>query len=95
VDKAALELYEKNPELAADFLTDFSVKMGNSTVERWQELYGFLMVKHLDGNLKLEKNGAFKTNKYGRYPIVEHPENPDWWYQLILETTGDKFEYME
>lgn len=95
VDKAALELYQKNPELAADFLTDFSVKMGNYTVDRWQELYGFLMVKHLDGNLKMEENGAFNTNQYGRYPIVKHPENPEWWYRLILETTGNKFEYMK
>ncbi|SMO38052.1 Dipeptidase [Saccharicrinis carchari] len=92
VDKAALELHRKDPELAADFLTDFSVKMGNYTVERWQELYGFLMVKHLDGNLKMEENGVFETNAFGKYPIVKHPKNPDWWYKLILETTGDKFE---
>ncbi|GAO31639.1 dipeptidase [Geofilum rubicundum] len=95
VDKAALELYQKDPELAADFLTDFSVKMGNYTVERWQDLYGFLMVKHLDGNLKLEEDGVFQTNEYGRYPIVKHPDQPDWWYRLILDTTGDQFEYKE
>lgn len=95
VDKAAYELYQKDPDLAADFLTDFSVKMGNYTVERWQELYGFLMVKHLDGNLKIEKDGVFQTNEFGRYPIVKHPDQPDWWYKQILDTTGDKFEYRE
>lgn len=91
MDKAALELYHKDPELAKDFLTDFSVKMGNYTVQRWEELFRFLMVKYLDGNRKKEENGVFKTNKYGRYPIVEHPEYPDWWKKMLIEQTGDKF----
>ncbi|MBE0637133.1 MAG: C69 family dipeptidase [Bacteroidales bacterium] len=95
VDKAATELYNKNPELARDFLTDFSVKMGNYTVERWEELFRFLMVKFMDGNIKKEENGEFLTNKYGRYPIVIHPEYPEWWLRLIVETTGDKFRYIE
>lgn len=95
VDKAATELYNKNPELARDFLTDFSVKMGNYTVERWEELFRFLMVKFMDGNIKKEENGEFLTNKYGRYPIVIHPEYPEWWLRLIVETTGDKFLYIE
>jgi len=93
VDKAALDLYNKDENSAIEFLTDFSEQVANYTIESWQELYGFLMVKHLDGNMKVEDNGVFKTNEYGRYPIVKHPENPDWWYRLILNDTGSKFEY--
>lgn len=95
VDLAATELYKKDPELARDFLTDFSVKMGNYTVQRWEELFRFLMVKYMDGNLKKEENGEFLTNKWGKYPIVSHPEYPEWWLRLIVETTGDKFRYIE
>ncbi len=95
VDKAALELYNKDPEMATDFLTNFSVSMGNYTVERWEELFRFLMVKYLDGNIKKEENGVFLTNQYGKYPVVEHPEYPEWWLRTIIELTGDRYLYIE
>ncbi len=95
IDQAALDLYEKDPELAKDFLTNFSVSMGDYTVERWEELSQFLMVKYLDGNLKREENGVFLTNEWGKYPIVEHPQYPEWWLRTIVELTGDKFLYIE
>ena len=95
IDKAALELYEKDPELAKDFLTNFSVSMGNYTVERWEELFRFLLVKYLDGNIKKEENGVFLTNQWGKYPIVEHPEYPEWWLRTVVKLTGDKFLYRE
>jgi len=91
MDAAALELYKKDPELAKEFLTDFSVKMGDFTTQRWEELFRFLMVKYMDGNRKKEVDGVFLTNKYGRYPIVEHPGYPDWWKKLLIEQTGDRF----
>jgi dipeptidase len=91
IDKAALELYNNNPELAKDFLTNFSVSMGNYTVQRWEELFRFLMVKYLDGNRKKEENGVFLTNKWGKYPIVEHPQYPEWWLRMLVELTGDRF----
>jgi dipeptidase len=95
VDIAATELYNKDPELAKDFLTDFSVKMGNYSVQRWEELFRFLMVKFVDGNIKKEEDGEFLTNQWGKYPVVIHPEYPEWWLRLIIETTGDKFRYIE
>lgn len=91
IDAAALDLYNKDPEMAKEFLTDFSVKMGDYTTQRWEELFRFLMVKYMDGNRKKEVDGVFLTNKYGRYPIVEHPEYPDWWKKLLIEQTGDRF----
>lgn len=94
IDKAALELYAKNPELAKELLTNFSVNMGNYTVKRWEDLFRFILVKHLDGNRKKEENGVFLTNKWGKYPIVEHPEYPEWWLRLIVQLTGDKFLYV-
>ncbi len=91
IDKTAAELYKTNPQLAKDFLTEFSVTWGNYTVERWEELFRFLMVKYMDGNRKKEENGVFLTNRFGRYPIVEHPPYPEWWLRLIIQETGDKF----
>jgi len=80
VDKAALELYKKAPRLALDYLTQYSVNLGEDTVKRWRKLGEFLLVKYLDGNIKtpLEK--------------VEHPGYPKKWYKRIVEETGDHFK---
>lgn len=91
IDQTAKVLFEKDTELAKAFVTEYSVSSAEYTVQRWEELFRFLMVKHLDGNLKREENGEFLTNRYGRYPIVEHPQYPEWWLRLIIEVTGDKF----
>lgn len=91
IDKTATELYKTDPDLAKEFVTTFSVHSGNYTVQRWEELFRFLMVKFIDGNTKREENGVFLTNRYGRYPIVDHPQYPEWWLRLIIQVTGDKF----
>lgn len=90
-DKAALELYAKDPALGRQFLTDFSVTMGERAVSSWKDLYRFLFVKHLDGNIKKEQNGVFLLNEFKKYPLVEHPEYPEWWKKLIIDMTGDRF----
>lgn len=95
IDRTAAELYERDPDLARDFLTRTSVSLAQDTVARWQDLYRFLMVKFLDGNIKQEEDGIFLTKEWGKYPIVEHPEYPEWWLRLIVETTGDRFRYLE
>ena len=91
VDQTALELHSRDPELARDFLTEFSVQMADRVVERWRELYRFLLVKFLDGNIKKEQDGVFLRNEFKRYPLVEHLEYPDWWKELLIRETGDKF----
>ena len=94
VDKAALELFKKNPELARDFLTDYSVSMGETTLNKWKELGQYLLVKYMDGNIKKEKDGKFLYNGMGgKVPAApEHPGYPEWWYKKIVEDTGDKFK---
>ena len=91
VDKAALELYNKDPEQAREFLTDYSVSVGERTFKRWKELGHYLLVKYMDGNVKEEVNGKFIYNEHGRGipPNPDHPGYPDWWYEKIAEDTGD------
>ncbi len=81
VEEAALTLYEKSPRLAIDYLTQYSVDLGNSTVERWKHVGEFLLFKYLDGNMKDE------------FGDVHHPGYPESWYREIVEETGDWFEY--
>jgi hypothetical protein len=69
--------------------------MGERTLSTWKDLYRFLMVKHLDGNRKKEQDGVFLLNEYKRYPLVEHPEYPEWWRKLIIDGTGERFKTPE
>ncbi len=95
IDKAAAALYENNPALAREFITDFSVEQAEITVNRWRELGNFLLVKYLDGNIHPEENGVFKRNAHG-YPA--HPEFPGYskkFYKSIADDTGDKLKMRE
>ncbi|MBN2357176.1 C69 family dipeptidase [candidate division KSB1 bacterium] len=83
LDRAALTLYKTSPQQAREFLTDYCVRIGNSTVERWKKLGEFLLVKYLDGNVKNELNQ------------VKHPGYPPAWYRTIADQTGDHLKVPE
>ncbi len=89
VDKAAEKLYKTNPAEAVKYLTNYSVKAGNKTVSSWKELYRFLFVKYLDGNIK-EKRAVPPGYKYIE-PTVSQPGYGDDWNRIIVKMTGDKF----
>jgi len=77
VDAAALELHEKAPRLATDYLTKYTVDAGEAVAARWRELSKELLYKYLDGNVK---------NEHGE---VTHPGYPEWWYEAVAKATGD------
>ncbi len=83
IDQAAKALYQQSPELAREYLTKYSVKQGQSTVERWKKLLTHLLWKYLDGNVK---------DEHGK---VTHPGYPMEWYRTIVKETGDKFRVPE
>ncbi len=90
IDKTALTLMETDEESAIEFITDYSVDAGNSTVKAWKELGEFLLVKYIDGNIKKEENGIFKRNPYGNPASPDQPGYPDSWKKRIIEDTGEK-----
>lgn len=92
IDDGALNLYKKNPELAVNFLTDFSCNMADLTVDRWQKLSDYLLVKYLDGNVKKEKDGEFLRNPYGFPQSPSYPGYPDFYKKQIIDETGEKFK---
>jgi dipeptidase len=93
VDAAAMNLWENNPEVAREFLTDYSCNMGNYTVKRWKELGEFLLVKYLDGNQKQEKDGRFIRNPWGYPQPPSFPGYSDKWKENVVKESGDKFLY--
>ena len=93
IDEAALALWKEEPELAREFLTDYSVNMGNYTLQRWKELGNFLLVKYLDGNVKQEKNGRFLRNPWDYPQPPSFPGYPDEWKDNVIKNTGDRFSF--
>ncbi len=81
IEKAAIQLYQTNPEYAREYLTDYSTNQATLVKDRWMELGEFLLYKYLDGNVKDDKGN------------VTHPPYPEDWYKRIVDETGDFFEY--
>jgi len=89
VDKKAAGLYKNDKPAARKFITDYSVKTGNATVKRWKELFQYLMVKYMDGNIKKEKDGKFETNGFGISVMPSQPGYPEWWLREIVKQHGE------
>jgi len=86
IETTALHLFKQSPELAREYLTEYSVKEGNDVVKKWKKLGDFLLYKYLDGNLKVFTNHKVE---------VTHPGYPKDWYKRIVEDTGDHLKVIE
>ena len=89
IDSKAVTLFKTDKNAARKYLTDYSVKTGDATVKRWQELFQYLLVKYIDGNIKKEKEGKFETNGFGVSVMPSQPGYPEWWLREIVKQHGD------
>ena len=89
IDKKAVELYKKNKESGLKYITDYSVKTGQATVKRWQEMFQYLFVKYMDGNVKKEKDGKFERSVDKTPVMPSQPGYPQWWLDDIVKKHGD------
>jgi dipeptidase len=80
IEKSAVEILDKNPELAVQFLTNYSVSQGEMVVKRWIELGEFLICKYNDGYVK-DENGRPRSLGY-----------PPEWLKIVLELKPDQFK---
>ena len=85
IDKKAVELNKEDKNLSVEYITDFSVNTGNSTVEEWKNLYRYLFAKYLDGNIKEKVEGR-------KNPKLVQPGYSEEWYRMLIKETGDKFK---
>ncbi|MFW6203324.1 MAG: dipeptidase, partial [Marinilabilia sp.] len=92
IDNAASSLYEQDPALAREFLTDYVHNQSRITVEKWQELGQFLMVKYLDGNIHPEEDGEFLKNDHGNPAPAEFPGYDDEYYERVVDDAGEKLK---
>ncbi len=90
VDKGAQILFKKNPTLAVEYLTNYSNGVAEKTFKTWKNLYHYLFMRYMDGNIKTKepiKKGYIMAN-----PDVKQPGYGEDWYRLIIEKTGDQFK---
>jgi len=83
VETAAADLNGKDPQLAKQFLTTYSVSQGEMVMRKWKQLGEDLLTKYNDGYVKDEK---------GRPQSVGYPEE---WLRDVLKVRGDHFRLPE
>ena len=67
IDKVALTLPETD---ARKFLTHFSHTQAENSTAAWKKLFEYLLVKYMDGNIKIEKDGRFVQNEFHIPPSI-------------------------
>jgi dipeptidase len=95
IEQAAKSLYNQKPELAIQFLTEYSNMQASETVDTWRNLGQLLFVKYLDGNLHPEKDGVFLKNPHGRNAHAQFPGYSKEYYESIVKDSGDKLKLPE
>ena len=92
MDAAAAALNEANPEMAREFITNYSVNTGDYTVQRYKQLGQFLLVKYIDGNIKKEENGKFLRSPEN-YPLSpDQPGYSEQWKEAVVKDAGKKLK---
>lgn len=88
-DKIALDLFAtKGDDVAVEYLTAFSNKIGSQLLSEWADFFGSLFVKYRDGFITTAVPETVQpvcgcTTKSKPYD--------DEWYSRIAETTGDHY----
>jgi dipeptidase len=90
IDEAAANLEKVDPDMAVNFLTNYSTSVANNTVLEWKDFYAHLFTRFMDGNVK-EKADVPEGYKYTN-PKLEQPGYGEKWYKVIVDETGDQFK---
>lgn len=82
---------QMQPEEAARFLNDYSVKQAQQMLARWKQLAFYLVVKYNDMAVKPEENGRFTRTKYGLGATVKRPGYSQSFARELIRQTGDRY----
>lgn len=94
ITEAAAKLYEVDPSLGIEFMTDYSSNQASNCVKKWRKLYNFLFAKFMDGNIKKTEGWEFIDNGEGTN-IPASPDQPGYgedWLRKVINATGDHFK---
>ncbi len=109
VEQIDQELSQLKGEAKIEQLTAYSLETAQTLFERWTNLFGYLMTKHVDGNLKSE-NGTvveyldgnmevthFVNNGYdeGTPGKIKTPGYTEKWKRAVVKDNGDILKVIE
>lgn len=93
IEARAMEIAKSQGEAAAvEFLTNYSCQIADQSTAEWKQLGEYLLVKYIDGNVKLEKNGQF-VEEHGLVAFPEQPGYSEDFYRHVAE--GDNVEHLK
>ena len=72
-------------------LTQYSLDAADKMMNRWQQLFQFLVVKHNDMVLKDTKDGKFTRSKYGYGGRVIRPGYSEDYWKKVIKETGNRY----
>ncbi len=80
IEKAALDLFRKNPKLATQYLTEYSLAQAENTMREWTKLWKTLVMKYNDGYINdvnksqgRSPKGVGYGNEFYKKAIKERP----------------------
>jgi hypothetical protein len=79
IEKTAQDLFQKDPAMMVQYLTQYSVSGGEMAVKKWIELGEFLVCKYNDGYVKDEK-GWPRSKGY-----------PEKWLKEVVKSRPKQF----
>lgn len=95
IERKAMVLYDENPSLAIDFLTDYSIDKAQQMIDRWRQLGTYLIVKYNDMAIKPDDDGRFIRTETGLGATVERPGFPENVAREIVKSSGDRYAVPE
>ena len=95
VESMATRLYQKNPDEAKAFLTNYTNMTAQSTFDTWKRLGEFIIVKYADGVIRKMKDGKFERNSIGQPAGVIRPGYPKEFLEEYVKQTGERYKVKE
>lgn len=93
VSDIANKIYIKNKKKGIAIINEYSLAQARYTIKYWKDLYGFLFIKFVDGNVKWSEGMKLLDNGNGRN-IPKYPKQPGYGYKKmreIIKETGDRY----
>lgn len=95
IERKTMVLYDENPSLAIDFLTDYSIDKAQQMIDRWRQLGTYLIVKYNDMAIKPDEDGRFIRTETGLGATVERPGFSENVAREIVKSSGDRYAVPE
>ncbi|WP_320969937.1 C69 family dipeptidase [Bacteroides nordii] len=95
IESMATRLYQKNPDEAKAFLTNYTNMTAQSTFDTWKRLGEFIIVKYADGVIRKMKDGKFERNSIGQPAGVIRPGYPKEFLEEYVKQTGERYKVKE